>query len=824
MRKFAAVCGVLSLLVITQVSFATAPRFRTTRPLGAQRGQEVEVTLIGDNLDDAEELMIYDTGIEVLSFTRVESEEERKQGRRVKVRLKIADNCKLGTQRMRIRTRTGLSDLQNFHVGALPVVDEVEPNTEFDKPQVAQMNTTIEGRIDREDVDYYIVEAKKGERITAEIFGQRLGRSSGISYFDPYLAILNMDRFELAANDDTALLYNDSMVSIIAPADGKYVILVRDASYNGDGQANYLLHIGHFPRPLAMIPAGGRPGETIKATFVGDVNGPIEREVTLPNEIPLDPYSVEVSDQLGVAPTSHPVRIGDFQNVMEQEPNNSINVATAGPLPAAFNGVISEKGDVDCFKFTAKKDQTVEIEVYARRLRSGLDPVITVNQVSNGKQLAADDDSRGVDCAAKVKIPEDGEYAVVVRDHLSRGHLSFTYRIEVRELQPQLDASPIEFARYVQHQIIIPQGGGSGIVANIQRRDMGGPVNFRSDLLPPGVRIECPESWRNDGTASVVFYADENAPLGGGYFPIKAFLDDPARPDTKIEGPLYQDVLMIRANNNDRVWQERMNRMPIVVVEKPKFRCWIETPNVPIVQNGSMNLVVKCERQEGFDEEIRILFLQNPPGISSNGSAKIAKGENQGIITLNAADKASTRETMIAVRCISTHAGGEYEVVTPFVPLRVEPRYITFEFAQGAVEQGKEIPYVVKVNHTKAFEGEAVVELLGLPASATAEPLKVTKDTTELTFTIKAAETTPVGMSQNVFCRVEVPENGSFINHALGNGRLRVDKPAPPPKANPEKPATPAPAAVVKTDAPPKPLSRLEQLRLQQKERDAGGE
>src|SRR5690606_15073640 len=112
--------------------------------------------------------------------------------------------------------------------------------------------------------------------------------------------------------------------------------------------------------------------------------------------------------------------------------------------------------------------------------------------------------------------PEDGEYAVVVRDHLSRGHLSFTYRIEVRELQPQLDASPIEFARYVQHQIIIPQGGGSGIVANIQRRDMGGPVNFRSDLLPPGVRIECPESWRNDGTASVVFYADENAPLGGG--------------------------------------------------------------------------------------------------------------------------------------------------------------------------------------------------------------------------------------------------------------------------------------------------------------------
>ncbi len=824
MRALSIAWTVASILFASQVCLATQPSYRSVSPIGGQRGTELEIEISGDNLGDAEELLLYDPGVQVLSLKPYQGDDKKKEGHLVQVKVKIADNCPLGVQRIRLRTKTGMTQLFSFHVGALPIAKEAEPNTEFDKPQPIQMNSSIQGQIDREDVDYYIVEAKKGERISAEIFGQRYGTSSGTQYFDPYLAILKMDRFELAVNDDTPLLHNDSMVSVIAPEDGKYVIQVRDASYNGDGRAQYSLHVGNFPRPLAVYPAGGKPGETLKVKFLGDVAGTIEQEVTLPKEIPLDPYRVEVADAKGVAPTSHPFRIGNFENVLEQEPNNDRNTATAGPCPAAFNGIISEKGDVDCFKFTAKKDQTIAIEVYARRIRSGLDPVVTVNQASDGKQIAADDDSRGVDCAAKVKIPADGDYVITVRDHLFRGDPTFTYRIEVEEVKPNLQAAPIEFARYVQHQIIIPQGGGAGIVANIERRDMGGPVNFRSENLPPGVRVECPESWRADGTASVVFYADENAPIGGAFVPVTAYLDDPARPNVKIEGPLYQDVLMIRANNNDRVLQERMYRIPIIVVEKPKFKCWIETPKVPVVRNGALNLIVKCERAEGFNDEIQLLMLQNPPGVSSNGSAKIPAGATEAVLAVNASDKAAVRESMIAVRCTSKHNGGNYEVVTPFAPLRVEEQYATFEFAQGAVEQGKEIPYLVKVNKRKDFEGEATVELLGLPANATAEPLKMTKDTTELTFTIKAAESTPVGLSQNVFCRVEIPENGTTVNHSLGTGRLRVDKPAPPPKEKPAQPNAP-PATVAKTEAPAKPLSRLEQLRLQQKQKaESGGE
>ena len=60
---------------------------------------------------------------------------------------------------------------------------------------------------DNEDVDYFVVEAKKGDRITAEVEGIRLG----ITLFDPYVAILDAKRFELASSDDAALVWQDGV-------------------------------------------------------------------------------------------------------------------------------------------------------------------------------------------------------------------------------------------------------------------------------------------------------------------------------------------------------------------------------------------------------------------------------------------------------------------------------------------------------------------------------------------------------------------------------------------------------------------------------------
>ncbi|MBT5018955.1 MAG: peptidase, partial [Planctomicrobium sp.] len=377
----------LSLVLLTQVAFAAAPRFTNMSPRGAQRGTEIAVTLQGSNLEDAEELLVYDQGVEVVKFEH--PEDEKQKGKQVIATLKLLEGCKLGTYRMRIRTRTGLSDLQNFYVTPYPVVAEKEPNTEFTTPQVIEKNVAVFGRIDREDVDYYAFDAKQGERLSVEVFGMRLGFSSSGNFFDPYIAIINEERFELAVSDDSALVWNDGVASIIAPKDGRYFVLVRDSSYNGDGRSYYFANIGNFPRPTAVIPSGGKPGEKLTVTFVGDVKGPITREVTLPADGNMDRFGLEVQDEYGTAPTEQPFRLSSLDNFIEQEPNNDRNTATLAAAPAACNGVISEPGDVDFFKFTAKKDQQFEVEVYARRSRSALDPVMYVYRQDNGGRVTS---------------------------------------------------------------------------------------------------------------------------------------------------------------------------------------------------------------------------------------------------------------------------------------------------------------------------------------------------------------------------------------------------------------------------------------------------
>ena len=794
---------------------AATPRFTNLLPHGVQRGTEADVVLYGTNLQDAEEVLLYDSGMEVLSITQPEAENQ--QGRQITVRFNIAADCPLGTQRMRIRTRTGLSDLKNLHVGALPIVTEVEPNTDFAAPQVIEKNVTVHGRVDNEDVDYYVVDCVQGERLTAEVFGLRLGHSSSGNFFDPYVAILNEQRFEQVASDDTALVRNDAVTSIIVPEDGRYYIQIRDAAYTGDGRAYYLLHIGNFSRPHAVVPAGGRPGETLEVTYYGDVTGPFTRQATLPTEA-RERFGLEVTDDHGVAPSAQPFRVTDLENIIDQEPNNSADVATQATAPGAFNGLIGEPDDFDMFKFTATQGQVYEIEAYARRIRSPLDSVIYVYRADNGQQLAANDDSRGPDSYLRFTAPHDGEFIVGIRDHLKNGGPAYSYRIELTPVAPRIVTKPIDVSRYVQPKMVVAQGAGFGMVVNVQRQDVGGPVAFRSENLPAGVTIECPEGWRAGGQMPLVFYAADDAPVGGQFSTVTTFLNDPNQPDLAVAGPLSQDILMIRGQNNNYVWTEQQNRVPIAVVERAPFKVWIEPPTVPLVRGGSMQLKVVCEKAEGWDNDIQVLLLQNAPGVSSSRSVKIAAGQTEALIPMNAAGNAAVQETMIAVRCIASVGNGSYETCTPFVPLRVEEQYVTFEFAAAAIHQGGEVPVIVTVTKRKDFEGEAVVTLVGLPANATAEPFMLTKDMEQITFSVNAAENTPVSDNKNLLCQVQIPEAGTTIHHSLGTGRLRIDPPPPEPV---EPAPMPEPMPVAETAEPepqPKPLSRLEQLRQQAEE------
>lgn len=785
---------------------AAAPSLGGLSPRGGQRGTDVEVVLSGGQLDDAQEVLFYETGIEVVKFEVVNAAS-------AKAVFRIAPECPLGSHRLRVRTATGISDLRPFFVGALPETAEKEPNNDFAAPQPIPMNITVNGTAENEDVDYFAVEAKKGDRITVEVEGIRLG----ITMFDAFVSIMNAARFELASSDDNALVWQDGVASIVAPEDGKYIIQVRESSYAGNGSCLYRVHVGSFPRPLGVLPAGGRPGEALSVRFLGDVAGERPENVTLPTAMDSH-FGLFAKDDRGIAPSHNPFRVSDLPNTIEQEPNETHDNAMKFTAPAALNGVIGAAGDHDNFRFSAKKGETYDIRVHARSLRSPLDPVLTISAAGGGA-IAANDDSGGPDSYLRFGVPSDGEYVLNVRDHLGNGGVAYTYRIELSPIRPALVLSTSEFVQYVQPTVSIPRGNRTALLLSASRLDFGGPLTLRGENLPPGVTIEAPTMPANHTVVPVIFHAAPDAAIGGKLADLLGVLTDPNQPNLKVEGRVEQPVVLVRGQNQIPFWTERTERLPVAVTNESPFEIAIVEPKVPLVRGGQMELKVVAKRKEGFKAPIKIDMLWLPPGLGASGSVAIAEGQTEAVIPMNAAGNAEINTFKIAVRGEANIGNGNIMVSTPFANLRVADMYLNLGFEQAAVEQGKATELVVHVQKQVDFPGNAKVELFGLPNKVVTTPLEANKDSKDIIFKITTDVTSPAGNHQNLFCRVTVTENGEPVIHNIGTGRLRIDVPLPPKKDEP----APMPAAAKPAEPMPPParrLSRLEQLRLEQQERE----
>jgi hypothetical protein len=132
---------------------------------------------------------------------------------------------------------------------AAPVVlsrlpDAIESDADNNTAATAQaisLPTGVSGRIARDgDIDCYQFECKKSDRFCFEIVARR-----NQSMLDPVMRVLNEQGGALTENDDLntgRFIHADSLVeNWTAPADGKYVVEVRDLHLRGGPQFVYFL-------------------------------------------------------------------------------------------------------------------------------------------------------------------------------------------------------------------------------------------------------------------------------------------------------------------------------------------------------------------------------------------------------------------------------------------------------------------------------------------------------------------------------------------------------------------------------------------------------
>jgi len=802
------------LCVLRGESPAASPSLGVVQPRGAQRGTEAVVTFNGGRLADAQEILVYYPGVAVKKLEVVSDAQ-------LKVTFAIAPDCRLGDHAFRVRTATGVSEVRTFWVGTLPVVEEIEPNSEFDKPQPIPLNVTVHGIVQNEDQDYFVVECKKGQRLSAEVEGMRLG----VAFFDPYVAILDAKRFELATGDDSPLTGQDGGCSVIVPADGKYVVQIRESAYGGNGACQYRLHVGTFPRPTAVVPAGGKPGEELEVTFLGDPSGPIKQKVKV--GAAGDAHArFHCQTPEGIHPAGIKCRSIDLPNVIEVGANNAPAAATPGVAPGAFHGVVSKPGEVDYFKFAAKKGQVFDVRCYARQLGSPLDPVLYVG-VLGGGALASNDDSGGPDSYFRFTAPEDKEYAVWVHDHLQKGGPDYFYRIEVAPVAPAVVTTIPRVdgnnpANQDRQTISVPKGNRTATLVSANRIDFGGPLVLGLDKLPPGVTLAADGMDAGTTVIPVVFDAKPDAATGGF---LAAFTATPADPAVKVPGhTIFEAAYSISQPGQTVYSRHATDRTAVAVTDAAPYSIEVVEPKVPVVQNGSYSLRVVAKRAPDFKGPITVFPLWTPPGIGIASSAVIPPEATETTLAMNAAPAAVPRKWRTAVTAVADAGKGPVWVSSQLFAVEVAVAPVALTAERPAVEQGQQTQLFCKVAVTTPFEGKAKVRLLGLPAKVTTTDLELTKDTKELVFPITADKTSPAGKHGGIFCQVVIPQNGETITLSTGGTELRIDVPLPPkvavvPVATPTPtPATPPP--VPNPAQPPKRLTRLEQLRLEQEERE----
>jgi hypothetical protein len=126
----------------------------------------------------------------------------------------------------------------------LPVVlESAEENNTPEAAQSVAVPATINGRIESEaDVDCFAFEAKKGERFSVEVIARRQQSS-----LDSNLRLLDMKGKSLVENDDLNTgrhIFGDSLIEFwAAPADGKYVVEIRDLHLRGGDSFVYAVNI-----------------------------------------------------------------------------------------------------------------------------------------------------------------------------------------------------------------------------------------------------------------------------------------------------------------------------------------------------------------------------------------------------------------------------------------------------------------------------------------------------------------------------------------------------------------------------------------------------
>ena len=404
-----------------------------------------------------------------------------------------------GPRELRLGTPVGLTNPITFVVGQLPEVSEKDEKLQpADTELTVALPATVNGRLipgdgDRAqfplrqapqympgDVDRYRFTARAAQDLVCVVAARDLMpylADAVPGWIQPTLTLYDAAGRQVAYDDDYRF-QPDPVLHVRIPADGEYVLEIKDALYRGREDFVYRISIGELPFITGIFPLGGPVG----AKTVVQLNGwnlPATR-VTM-DTTGATPGLYPVTPPRGANGANRvPFAVDTLPEVTEREPNDTVKTAQRITTPTTVNGRIQEPGDVDVFAFQGRAGAEIVAEVLARRLGSPLDSSLELLD-GQGRRVAFNDDwddkasgllTHQADSHIAATLPADGPYFLRIGDVQHNGGGDFGYRLRVSAPRPdfELRVSPAE------------TGGGAGtcvpVTVTAIRRD-----GFTGDIV-----------------------------------------------------------------------------------------------------------------------------------------------------------------------------------------------------------------------------------------------------------------------------------------------------------------------------------------------------
>jgi hypothetical protein len=810
---------VILCVVLTQASAAAGAmllHIETVSPRVGQRGTTVEVTIQGICLKDPREVVFYRPGIkatEIKTLPNVRFPHGLAHGGRIEEQVRcqfvIAPDCMPGEYPFRIRTATEITSLGTFHVSPFPVIDEDEKGYNTNDTLATALpvtpNVTVRGKMgpsNRGDIDLYRVPVVAGQRLSAEVDSVRIADVHyGGSEYDLSLRLLDESGRELASNDDNPLHLQDPLASVKISRGGFAFVEVRRSVFVPDNR-DYCVHISTNSRPLAAFPPGGPSGATQAITLIGDPLGDYQESLAIPP-------SSGTFEYFGDAPSPLLLRSSPYPNVLEDATRAVTGVEQ---LPAALNGRIDTRDDVDSYRVSVKQGDRLRIRVFAATLGSPIDPRLRVRALDkSGKpgavELEADDaplpdrdifgtSFRGQGGLKDILDPSvvweprtSGDYLIELDDPSGSAGPLAVYRIEVEpapdSVHPVLTSTAFDWMECMRTSgLAVPQGNRWTVNVSLSRgqgSSYRGPLDLVAHGLPEGVHLVSGRVPSGQKLWPVQFVADASTPPGSALITLEARPVDTTR---AFQSQSQQRIPFINHPGGDAWRTVQLDRFVLAVTEPAPFSIDIKAPPVALVRGGELAIPVKISRRKDFNEPVEFQCDWVSPGIAVQPTVTIPAGESAAILRITGDSNAPLGSCPLVVTASTTREDldaylgtGRVRVSSEIVNLTVAEPFVELASQPESIRRGERKSYVWTVKPKSPFAGKASVRLLGLPKGVTlVEPLPLlTKDSKEIFFLLEATDEALLGSVRGVTCELVVQAGGQEIRQRTGNGTLRID-------------------------------------------------